>query len=149
MLSQTAEHALRAALYLAQWGRSEPVPADRIAAALGAPRNYMGKTLHALAKAGLVDGVRGPAGGYRLTVDPHRLSVAALVAALEEPAPRSVCLLGDRPCDSDHPCRAHRRWTALEEGTRRLLQQTTLADLLGEGDDPSRPITTSDEQVSR
>lgn len=133
MLSQTAEHALRAALFLARWGKGEPVAASRVAEALGAPRNYLGKTLHALTRAGLVEGIRGPAGGYRLVVDPAALSVADLIAAVELPDHRSVCLMGDRPCDSSNPCSAHRRWAALERSTQTLLQQTTLADLLEPG----------------
>jgi len=132
MLSQTAQHALRATAFLAQWGRKEPVSADRVARALGAPRNYLGKTLHALTKAGLVEGVRGPAGGYRLLADPSRLSIAELIDAVEEPGTRTMCLLRDRPCDSAHPCRAHDRWVGLERSVRGPLQATTLRDLLGE-----------------
>jgi Rrf2 family transcriptional regulator, iron-sulfur cluster assembly transcription factor len=49
MLSQTSEHALRAALYLAQQPAGTLATADAIAGALGAPRNYMAKTLNALA----------------------------------------------------------------------------------------------------
>ena len=52
MLSQTSEHAIRALLYLAQQPAGEPVPADRIARALGAPGNYLGKTLQLLARRG-------------------------------------------------------------------------------------------------
>lgn len=144
MLSQTAEHALRAALFLAQWGREEPVSADRVAQALGAPRNYLGKTLHALAKAGMVEGVRGPAGGYRLLQDPERLSVASLIAAVDEPERRKVCLLGDHPCNDADPCRAHQRWTALEQATRDLLRQTTLADLVGDPADPAAAHPTDE-----
>lgn len=133
MLSQTAEHALRALLFLARQEPETPVSADRIADALGAPRNYLGKTLHALTRAGFVEGVRGPAGGYRLTADPARLSVADLIAAVDDPGRRTVCLLGDRPCDDGEPCPAHRRWTALERATQALLQRTTLTDLIEPG----------------
>lgn len=131
MLSQTAEHALRAVLFLAQWGQKAPVPAERVAAALGAPRNYLGKTLNALARAGLVEGVRGPAGGYRLLVDPAFTSVATVIGAVEEGSTRAVCLLGDRRCDCSNPCQAHATWVALSERTDALLAGTTLADLLG------------------
>ena len=135
MLSQTAEHALRAVLYLAQHGREAPVPTDRVAAALGAPRNYLGKTLNALAGAGLVEGVRGPCGGYRLLVDPETTSVAEIIQTVEEPTRRTVCLLGDRPCVETNPCQAHATWCALGEQTDALLSGTTLATLLGPAED--------------
>ncbi len=54
MLSATAEHALRAVLYLAQTPEATVVPADKIAETLGAPRNYLAKTLNVRAKAGVV-----------------------------------------------------------------------------------------------
>ena len=54
MLSVTAEHAVRAVLLLARYKGAKALSADAIAAELGAPRNYLAKTLNALAK----DGVR-------------------------------------------------------------------------------------------
>jgi hypothetical protein len=60
MLSQTAEHAIRAVLFLAQRAPGEPVAPDAIADALGAPRNYLAKTLNALARQGIVSSMRGP-----------------------------------------------------------------------------------------
>ena len=53
MLSCTADYALRAILVLARTGSDRPLRADEIADATGAPRNYLAKTLNALAKAGL------------------------------------------------------------------------------------------------
>ena len=50
MLSATADHAVRAVLALASRGGRRPLRADEIAAATGAPHNYLGKTLNALAK---------------------------------------------------------------------------------------------------
>jgi Rrf2 family transcriptional regulator, iron-sulfur cluster assembly transcription factor len=131
MLSQTAEYAVRAALYLAgedQNGRT--IPAETIAAALGAPANYMSKTLHQLAKAGIVLGLRGPTGGFRLAVAPERLTVARIVETFDAPVAKPMCLLGDRLCDSRRPCEAHHRWTAMTEAMQAPMAQTTVADLL-------------------
>jgi Rrf2 family protein len=135
MLSQTAEYAVRAALYLARAEEDgRPVPADAIAAALGAPTNYLSKTLNLLAKAGLVEGVRGPAGGFRLAVPAAELTIARIVATFDGPKLRPVCLLGDRPCDSRAPCAAHHRWTAMTAAMEAPLSGTTLAELLGEAE---------------
>ncbi|HEX8906653.1 MAG TPA: Rrf2 family transcriptional regulator, partial [Longimicrobiaceae bacterium] len=70
MLSKTAEYALRALLVLARRGArgGAAVRAEEIADAVGAPRNYMSKTLHALAKQGFVASARGPLGGFTLAV---------------------------------------------------------------------------------
>ena len=90
MVSRTSQHALRAVLYLARRWSEGPVPVDTIAAALGAPRNYLSKTLHQLAKQGLVHGTRGPHGGFVLAVPASELSVAQVVASFEDEGPRSA-----------------------------------------------------------
>jgi Rrf2 family protein len=132
MLSQTSEHAVRAVLYLAQRAPGEPVPADVIADALGAPRNYLSKTLNALAKAGIVASMRGPTGGFRLAVPAERLTLEEVVRPFDEARARRVCLLGGRPCHDDTPCAAHFRWKAVNEDVWAPLRETTVADLLGQ-----------------
>jgi Rrf2 family iron-sulfur cluster assembly transcriptional regulator len=130
VISQTAEHALRAVLYLAR--QPGPTPAVEIAAALGAPPNYLSKTLHRLAKAGVVAGTRGPTGGFRLTTEPEDLPIARIVNAFDEPRGSGVCLLSGRRCNPAKPCTAHQRWTAIKEEARRALAGTTIADLLAD-----------------
>lgn len=140
MLSQTSEHALRAVLHLAQRRPGESVPAEAIATALGAPANYLAKTLNALAKRGIVSSMRGPAGGFRLAADPAALTVAEVVAGFDEPRTGGMCLLGGRPCRSERPCAAHVRWTEVKEDVWAPLRRTTIADLLrGRAEDQSIP----------
>ena len=57
MLSRTAEYALRAVLFLADSG--EPANVERIAERLRVPRNYLSKTLHRLAREGVLASTRG------------------------------------------------------------------------------------------
>lgn len=130
MLSQTAEHALRAVLYLAQHGGDGVVPAREVARALGAPPNYLSKTLHLLTKAGIVSGTPGRKGGYRLIHPPEELALSRVIEAFDGFRRNEVCLLGGRPCDASHPCEAHGTWTAILRETRAPLQERTVADLL-------------------
>lgn len=130
MLSQTSEHAIRALLFLAQRPLGEAVPATRIAAALGAPANYLAKTLNALARTGLIASTRGPAGGFRLRRPAGQITLAEVDDAFGEVRPAAVCLLGDRPCDGRAPCAAHARWASVCDQLRAPLRATTIADLL-------------------
>jgi len=135
MLSQTGEHALRACLFLArQPGAGEEggafIPADAIASAVGAPRNYLSKTLGILAGEGIVSSLRGPQGGFRLAVAPGALTIAAVVASFEPSGRNPICLLGGRPCSDIEPCRAHHTWTLLRAQAQAGLERTTIADLL-------------------
>lgn len=130
MLSTTSDHALRAVLVLARHYGQRPVRADEIADAIGAPRNYLAKTLNALAKAGVVISARGPRGGFALAGAPEALTLARVVDCFDEPRPSTSCLLGDAPCDLSHPCAAHHCWTAIKEARRAPLAKTTVAQLL-------------------
>ncbi|HEX6307057.1 MAG TPA: Rrf2 family transcriptional regulator [Longimicrobiales bacterium] len=132
MLSQTAEYALRAVLYLARESERRPVPADVIAGALGAPANYLSKTLNVLARAGIVAGLRGPTGGFVLLRDPADLTIAEVVGTFDEPVANRMCLLGGRECDALTPCDAHRQWTGVLAAMRAPLTATTVADLVGD-----------------
>ena len=132
MISQTAEHALRAVLYLAGHPDAGPLKVDDIARALGAPRNYLSKTMHALASHGIVTSTRGPQGGFVLRVPPAELRLASLRALFDPPRTSGVCLLGGRPCTDEAPCHAHFRWKGIREASLAPLRDTTIADLLAE-----------------
>jgi Rrf2 family protein len=151
ILSQTAEHALRASLYLGRRAGDGLVSASDVAQALGTPPNYTAKTLRQLTRKGLLRSVRGPQGGFELLADPRELSVARLIAAVDEAVERpAICLLGDRPCDGGRPCGAHRLWMEVQERSHELMERTTLADLLnGEpAPGPSElPLTTSEKDL--
>ncbi|HEX5830475.1 MAG TPA: Rrf2 family transcriptional regulator [Gemmatimonadaceae bacterium] len=137
MLSTTSDHALRAVLVLARHYGQRLVRADEIAHAIGAPRNYLAKTLNALAKAGVVTSARGPLGGFALASAPDELTLARVVDCFDEPRPSTHCLLGDAPCDPAHPCAAHHCWTAINEARRAPLARTTVAQLL-DGQAPAK-----------
>lgn len=132
VLSQTAEHALRATLYLGRSGSGSLVSAREVAEALGTPANYTGKTLRQLARKGVLRSTRGREGGFALAVRPEELTIADIVDAVDEaPLRTAVCLLGDRPCSPGTPCEAHVRWTEVRRRASELLERTTLAELLG------------------
>lgn len=127
-MSRTAEHAVRALLYLATHG-PESSKASVIAAKLGAPPNYMSKTLHALAAAGVLESRRGPAGGFRLAVDPGELTLARIIEIVDDPAPKDMCLIDDSRCSDRTPCALHGRWKRVSNRVWDPLRETTLADL--------------------
>lgn len=146
MISATSEYALRAVLVLAQVG-DRTVRADEIAQAIGAPRNYLAKTLNALAKHGVVTSARGPTGGFQLAIPASRLTVAAVVDCFDEPRRQRLCLLGNAACNPEQPCAAHHKWLAIATAQRAPMASTTIADLIGE----RRPMvaTSSSMEIAR
>ena len=142
MLSATSEYALRAILVLAREFGRRPLRADEIATTTGAPRNYLAKTLNALAKTGLVTSTRGPLGGFALSVDPSALTLARVIDCFDEPRLHVRCLIGNKVCDPANACVAHHRWASINLACRAPLAATTIADLLGLGDSAAVPPST-------
>jgi Rrf2 family protein len=132
LLSDTAEYALRAVLYIAQHDADGPVRAKVTADALGVPRNYLSKLLHILAREGLLNSARGGSGGFRLAVDPAKLRLDSVVRPFEEIDPDRTCILGRPECSEGDPCRAHQAWREITDRKSAFLRGTTVADLIGE-----------------
>ena len=131
MLSHTAEYALRAVLFLADRG-DEPASVEDIATALQVPRNYLSKTLHRLAREGVLVSARGKGGGFRLAVDPHRLKLLRVVEPFDQISGERRCLLGRPQCSDRHPCPAHRQWGAVSERVSEFFRERTVGDLIRE-----------------
>jgi Rrf2 family protein len=130
MLSQTSEYALRAVLYLADRHSREPVRVAVMAQALGVPQNYLSKTLHALVRVGVLESERGPAGGFRLAREPHRLPLKDVVAPFDPQAGERRCLLGRPQCGDHHACAAHEAWSRASGQVAEFFRTTTVAELL-------------------
>lgn len=128
VLSQTVEYALRASIYIARQA-PRPVRGPEIAAAVHAPRNYLGKILGQLARAGFLDSTRGPAGGFRLARHAKHQSLADIVSIFGESG-RRRCLLGDGICGQNPSCMVHDRWAPIAQATTEFFARTTLAALL-------------------
>ena len=131
VISQTAEYALRTVLQIAEQGdRDHPVGAADIARSLTLPANYISKTLHALARAGVLTSTRGKRGGFRLARPAGEILLLDVVAPFDHIGQQSVCLLGRPECSDRSPCAAHERWKATQAGILVFFRQTTIADLL-------------------
>jgi Rrf2 family iron-sulfur cluster assembly transcriptional regulator len=128
MLSQTSQYALRTVLQLATLPAGERGSAVDLARRLGVPANYLSKTLHQLARAGVVTGTRGNHGGFVLDRPAHRIKLAEVVAPFQEVGQRS-CLLGGPTCLDSRPCAAHGHWKAVAEQVATFFSRTTVADL--------------------
>jgi Rrf2 family protein len=88
------------------------------------------KVLKVLGRAGLVDSVRGVAGGYRLARRPEDLNVAEIVAALEGPIAITDCLVTAEGCQHQALCPTHGHWHRINGAIQGALSQVSLADLI-------------------
>lgn len=132
VLSDTAEYALRAVLYLASQEDEAPVAASRVADELGLPRNYLSKILRRLARRGVLNSSRGPSGGFRLARPASELMLGEALEPFYDLGVDDRCLLGRRKCSDDDPCVAHDRWAAMVGDFRAFFRETTVGDLIRE-----------------
>ena len=82
-LSRKTLLALEAVIDIAFNARPQPVQAKEITARQGVPQRYLEQVMQQLVRAGILKGVRGPRGGYRLARERRRISVGDVVRVAE------------------------------------------------------------------
>jgi len=131
MISQTVEYALRAVVCLA--GADEGrLTTPQIAEATQVPGGYLSKVLQALGRARLVKSQRGLGGGFVLARRPDQISLLEVVNAVD-PFQRIACCPINHPEHEHELCSLHRRLDAALEAVEKAFAETTLSELLAEG----------------
>ncbi|HYB57197.1 MAG TPA: Rrf2 family transcriptional regulator [Alphaproteobacteria bacterium] len=78
-LSKKLMFAIEAVLDIAYNAGSEPVQSREITRRQGIPRRYLEQVLQQLVRAGILAGVRGPRGGYRLARERRKITIGEIV----------------------------------------------------------------------
>ncbi len=132
VLTQTAEYALRAVLTIAADPEGQPMGAARLADTLRIPQNYLSKTLHQLARAGVLESTRGKLGGFRLARPAQRIALVDVVGVFDDVTGRRTCLMGRATCSDHNACAAHARWKGVSEQVAEFFRDTSVADLIAD-----------------
>lgn len=127
-LSKKTLYTIEAVLDVAYHMGPQPVQSRDITRRQGIPRRYLEQALQHLVKAGILVGVRGPKGGYRLARERRRISLGEIVRVvagteaaddvLEDSEGSDLGLKVVRPL-----------WLDLRSETMRRLDATTIDDL--------------------
>jgi Rrf2 family protein len=134
MLTMKTKYALRALTVLANAQAGEPVLIGEISEKEGIPLKFLQLILRELRQHGLLRSRKGRGGGYLLNRPAEEISIAALLRIVDGPIAPVPCLSKTRyaPCDgckSEESCGIRLMLTSVHEGTVRMLERTTLADL--------------------
>lgn len=129
MLTQTADYALRALIYLAHSPEDGYHQTRDLAKCLNVPANYLGKILQLLGRQQLVESQRGMNGGFRLARLPEQIRLFDVLFALDALPSENDCPLttGGRQAEL---CSLYRRFAALTADYIRFLKDTTLQEVL-------------------
>jgi len=87
------------------------------------------KLLKPLAQAGLVEGFRGASGGYRLARDAARISLKAIVEAMEGPLSMTECSAHAGQCNLEAHCGSRANWRRVNDVIADALGRVTLAQM--------------------
>ena len=137
MLSQTAEYALRAIVYLADH-HGENNTTETIANTTKVPVGYLAKIMQLLAKGGLVSSQRGLHGGFTLTKEPKQLTMHDVLQCVDPISRITECPL-KLEGHGTNLCPLHRRLDNALMAVETAFRKTTIAQLLAEPTG-SRPL---------
>jgi len=99
------------------------------------PLAYLEQLIGELRRAGLVEGVRGLHGGYRLTRSPAEITVGEVYRILEGPIAPVECTADDYlpcSCEREAGCLSRSVWERVQQAISAVLDTTTLNDLCDE-----------------
>jgi Rrf2 family iron-sulfur cluster assembly transcriptional regulator len=116
-------------LDLAMQRSSDPVTLAEISQRQKISLSYLEQLFGKMRRRALVNSVRGPGGGYRLAKDMGRVSVADIIAAVDEPIDSTRCG-GKENCHDDKKCITHDLWAKLNEHIFAYLDAVTLKQLV-------------------
>jgi Rrf2 family protein len=103
--------------------------AKDLASSLALPGPYLAKILQGLVQANILESVRGPKGGFRLSRPAHRITVGEVVAAMDGADSLDGCIMGFPTCGGDHPCPLHEAWGAVKAQVATSMTEATIRDL--------------------
>lgn len=125
MISQTAEYALRAIVYLAD--QNAPRTTAQIAEITQVPSGYLAKIMQSLGRTKLVNAQRGLNGGFTLARPSNELTVLEVINAIDPVRRFHECPLG---LHGINLCPLHRRLDDAARAVEDTFGDTTIANLL-------------------
>jgi Rrf2 family iron-sulfur cluster assembly transcriptional regulator len=128
-LTTKGRYAVTAMLDLAYHSEKKPVTLTDIAKRQHISLSYLEQLFARLRRAGMVEGVRGPGGGYQLSRDPGLISIADIITAVDETVDSTRCG-GKANCHDNQPCLTHDLWLGLSDQIRQYLASISLQEVL-------------------
>jgi FeS assembly SUF system regulator len=106
--------------------------APNLAVATGIAEPTVAKVLKSLVQPGLVEGLRGARGGYRLSRPLADITLSDVILAVDGPIALTACVDGaSGGCQTEANCPVRGRWDPVNDAVRRALSAISLAELAG------------------
>ena len=127
-LSKKLLFAIEAVLDIAYNSGTQPVQSREITQRQGIPRRYLEQVLQQLVRAGVLTGVRGPRGGYRLARERRRITVGEITRVVTALDPAEPLTATESASDLGRVV-VRPLWADVQERMMAELDKTTIEDL--------------------
>lgn len=133
-LSTKGRYGVKAMLDLALHSTEGQISLKSIAERQDISENYLEQLFATLRKAGLVKSIRGSQGGYILADEPEKITVGAVLRALEGSLAPVDCVIEEDPtkCCRSEACVTRMVWEKIRDGVNNVVDSITLRDLMEE-----------------
>lgn len=131
IISTRGRYALRVLVELAEHTENGYLPMKEIAEKQGISLKYLERIIPVLSKNGIIEGVQGKGGGYRLVKSPEECSIGEILRLTEgdlDPVGCSEC--SGTPCERSYDCRTYPLWQEFYQLVNHYFDSKTLADII-------------------
>lgn len=128
MITRKTDYAIRCVLHLAE-SENDVVMLNEISTEREIPKSFLAKTLQTLARAGVVESLRGVKGGYKLAKKADEISLLDIVEIMEGTVAMNICAVDKRDCDFSSTCTVHPVWVEIRKDVEDRLKQWNFAKL--------------------
>ena len=131
MISTKGRYALRVMIDLAEHREESHIPLKDVAARQGISKKYLEIIVRELVTGGLVSGVSGKGGGYRLCRTPEEYSIGEILELTEGSLATVACLSGSAvPCPRAAECQTLPIWEEYDKLTHDFFYGKKLSDII-------------------
>lgn len=131
MISKSLDYAIRSMVFIAAHSERQYFGVREIAESIQVSRSYLSKILQTLVRAGYLESVTGPGGGFALARPPEDISLLELMEVVDgHTRIREKCIMGQAECSDDNPCPVHTTWKMCRAELLEAFRGTTLVDAL-------------------
>jgi Rrf2 family protein len=128
-ISTKGRYSLEALLYMALLPQEGAVSTRTIAEATDISNGYLEQLFIPLRKAGIIQGIRGPLGGYLLGRELNEIRVGDVLRIVEGPLELVECV-NSEVCPKEAGCISKHTWSELYREISSFVDSITLVDLV-------------------
>ena len=143
LLSKSCVYGLRASLFLASTQNGEYISIRTLSKKLDISFHFLTKILQQLTAVDLLESLKGPNGGVRLSKPGKDIALLDIVIAIDGDGLFQECVLGLPGCGMEKPCPLHDIWAHTRGDIREMLEVNTLVDMAEKGKAGNLRITAN------